>query len=133
MQAEDSTRVMRALLVDDAADHRELIRTILERSGRFEVVGEAGDGREAVELVEAHRPDVVLLDVSMPVEDGIAALPKILATQPKTCVVMLTSMDAHRLEQIAFEQGAAGFLSKTLDPEQIVDEVLACCEREAAA
>jgi DNA-binding NarL/FixJ family response regulator len=132
MPADDSGQLLRIMLVDDASDHRELIRTILERSGRFDVVAEAGDGREALELVQVHRPDVVLLDVSMPVEDGIAALPKILAAQPDTCVVMLTSMDGHRLEPIALEHGAAGFLSKTLDPDRLVSGVLDAWSREAA-
>ena len=68
---------IRVLLADDVPDIRTLLRSAVERDGRFEVVGEASDGVEAVELAEQHRPDLVVLDVAMPNMNGLQAIPKV--------------------------------------------------------
>jgi DNA-binding NarL/FixJ family response regulator len=132
VQSQGLDALLRAMIVDDIAAHRELVRVALECSGRFEVVAEASDGREALALVRVHRPDVMLLDVSMPVEDGMSALPKIVAAAPETSVVMLSSMDPHRLEPLALQKGAARYISKTMETDLLVAAVLEVCAARAA-
>jgi PAS domain S-box-containing protein len=102
------------VLVDDADDVRMLVRSALRLSGRFEVVGEGGNGAEAIELAREHRPSVLLLDVSMPVMDGLEALPLITAVAPETRVIMYTGFDERGLADRARELGAAGFLRKSI-------------------
>ena len=84
------------VLVDDSSELRALVRRRLEQSGLFEVVGEGGDGDEAISLVIRHEPDLLLLDTSMPTCDGIQALPAILAVCPETKVVMFTGFRSSR-------------------------------------
>lgn len=123
-----------AVLADDVADLRQLYRMILERSGHFRVVAEAGDGATAVELAGEHRPELLLLDVSMPVLDGLEALPRILAVSPTTRVVMLTGFSAARLGPVALQRGAIGYLEKGLTPQQLIAELLTLLgETDAAA
>lgn len=102
----------RVVLVDDAADLRLLIGRLLERDGRFDVVGHASDGREGIEAVGIHQPDLCVLDLSMPVMDGLQALPRILERSPRTKVVVLSGLDAGRMEGTARSLGAAGYLEK---------------------
>ena len=101
------------VLVDDAADLRTLVRMRLESVGGFLVVGEGGNGREAIELTRAHHPDVVLLDVSMPVMDGLDALPKIRQACVDTRVVMFTGFEHTGLEARSLALGAAAFIEKS--------------------
>jgi len=114
-------------LVDDAPDVRMLVRTQLRLTGHFDVVGEGGTGAEAVALAEAHQPDLLLLDVSMPDMDGLAALPQIRAASPGTRVVMLSGFEEEVLVQHARELGAVEFLNKQLSVEDIAE-----CLREVA-
>ena len=111
------------LVVDDIRELRDLLRINLELDGRFEVVGEAENGIEAVECAEKHQPDVVLLDVAMPVRDGIEVLPEIRAVAPGTKVVILSAFDARRLERTALERGAVRYLEKSMPPEALVEEL----------
>src|SRR3712207_5251094 len=78
------------ILVDDANDVRQLVKTHLRLSGRLEVVGEGSDGDDAVDLAKVHQPQLMLLDVSMPRRDGLAALPLVLEASPSTRVVMFS-------------------------------------------
>lgn len=114
----------RALLVDDMVPLRQLIRLTLERSGQFEVVGEAGNGREGVEVAESLQPDLVLLDVSMPVMDGLEALPRIRDVAPNATVVMLSGFSERRLGAEAAEGGASAYLEKGLAPDVLVERLL---------
>jgi CheY-like chemotaxis protein len=123
---------VRTLLVDDVAELRALLRLTLEESG-FRVVGEAGDGVEAVELAREHRPELVLLDVSMPVLDGMEALPLVLEASPASSVVILSSVEAGRLEEAAFERGAAAYLEKGIEPDDLVRELLAVVAEHRSA
>jgi DNA-binding NarL/FixJ family response regulator len=104
---------------------RELVKLTLERSGRFEVVGEAADGAQAVEQAAELLPDIVLLDLSMPVLSGMEALPRIRAVAPAAKVVVLSGLDRSRMEPEAMAGGAVGYLEKGLRPKQLVDELLA--------
>jgi DNA-binding NarL/FixJ family response regulator len=115
----------RVVLADDFADMRHLLRVSLERSGRFEVVGEAANGVEAITLAEDLTPDILVLDLSMPVLSGMEALPRIREVAPDTKVVVLSGFDRAQMESSALEVGAVGYLEKGLRPSQIVDELLA--------
>lgn len=114
----------RTLVVDDVADLRQLYRRILERAGRFEIVGEAGDGNEALELAVRLQPDLVMLDVSMPDRDGMEILPDILKHAPGATVVMVSGFEARRLEPLALARGAAAYLEKGITPDRLVGELL---------
>lgn len=114
----------RALLVDDMVPLRQLLRLTLERSGHFEVVGEAGNGRDGIKAAEALQPDMVLLDVSMPLMDGLEALPRIREAAPDTTVVMLSGFSELRLGADAAAGGAAAYLEKGLPPDALVERLL---------
>jgi DNA-binding NarL/FixJ family response regulator len=112
------------LLVDDAPDLRLMLRLNLEESGRFAVLGEAADGAEGVSMAREHQPDLVLLDIAMPVQDGFEALPHIREAAPEARVVILTSFEEKRLGRKAMDLGAAGFLEKSLSPERLIEKLL---------
>jgi DNA-binding NarL/FixJ family response regulator len=111
---------MRILIVDDQALVRAGFRMILEAEEDIEVVGEAADGREAVEAATSLRPDVVLMDVRMPEVDGIEATRRLLAEDGQAKVVMLTTFDMDEYVYEALRAGASGFLLKDVPPEQLV-------------
>jgi len=112
--------VIRVLLVDDDALVRSGLRMMLAGAAGIEVVGEAGDGREALGAVDRHHPDVVLMDIRMPQLDGIAAT-RLLRAQPRApAVIVLTTFDADELVLRALRAGAAGFLLKDTAPPEIV-------------
>ena len=118
------TQPFRTVLADDVFDLRFMVKLALERSGHFVVVAEAENGDEAVKLAEEHQPDLVLLDVSMPVKDGLEALPDIRNVSPKAKIVMLSGFEATRLAQAAFESGASAYLEKGIPPGELVQELL---------
>jgi diguanylate cyclase (GGDEF)-like protein len=111
---------LRVLLVDDTATVRVLLRRVLEGSGSFVVVGEAADGREAVDLAGRYQPDVVLLDLAMPVMDGLEAIPLIRACSPASSIVVLSGFNAERVAAQALDLGAAACLEKRHRPEELV-------------
>ncbi|MBV9041842.1 MAG: response regulator [Acidimicrobiia bacterium] len=115
----------RVVVADDFADIRHLVKVTLERSGRFEIVAEAENGLEAIDAATTHHPDIVVLDLSMPVLSGMEALPQIRAASPDTKVVVLSGFDRSRMESEALAGGAVGYLEKGLRPSQLVDELLA--------
>jgi DNA-binding NarL/FixJ family response regulator len=100
-----------------------MVTRILERTGRFSVVGEAADGHSAIRLAERDRPDMVVLDLSMPNMGGLEALPRILLSAPATKVVLLSGHVSSE-EHGEVPQGASAFLGKDLSPQQLVDELL---------
>ena len=114
----------RVVIADDLADVRFLVRAKLEESPWFEVVGEAADGREAAEQASRHRPDLLVLDLSMPGMDGLQALPLIVDASPSTKVVVLSSFSARRMESVARGRGAVGYIEKSLSQRQLVDQLL---------
>src|SRR6476660_832563 len=89
--------VFRVLIADDVQDLRSMLRLALELSGRFTVVGEAMNGAHAVELATMYKPDLALLDLSMPALDGLEALPQILDVSPDTKVVVLSGFEEARM------------------------------------
>jgi len=109
--------MIRVVLVDDQALFRAGIRMLVASQPDLDVVGEAGDGREALDVIGATRPDVVLMDIRMPVMDGLTATAEILARPDAPRVVMLTTFDLDEAAARAIRQGASGFLLKDADPE----------------
>jgi len=112
------------VLVDDSADVRMLLRTQIRMSRQLEVVGEGANGLDAAALADRHRPDVILLDVSMPVVDGLTALPQILAASPRTRVVMYSGFEETGLASEAVSRGAAAFVSKSASFEHLLEQLL---------
>jgi DNA-binding NarL/FixJ family response regulator len=111
------------LLVDDHRLVRAGLAALLAATEDIEVVGEASDGRQAVELAARLHPDVVLMDLSMPVLDGVAATRAIVADAPGTHVVVLTSFADHHRVTDAVAAGAVGYLLKDCDPRDVVTAV----------
>lgn len=101
---------VRAVVIDDSTDIRELLVIVLTRSG-MQVVGQAGDGKTGIEVVRAERPDVVLLDLAMPVMDGVEALPIIRELVPDARIIVLSAFAGAVSEQV-LEWGADGYLLK---------------------
>jgi DNA-binding NarL/FixJ family response regulator len=119
------TRPARVLLADDDPLVLSGLKMMLAGAGQIEVVGEAHNGREALSAADRHHPDVVLMDIRMPVLDGIAAT-RLLRTRPSPPeVIMLTTFDADELVLRALQGGAAGFLLKDSAPADIVAAIQA--------
>jgi DNA-binding NarL/FixJ family response regulator len=115
--------VIRVVIADDQALVRAGFRKILEAEPDIDVVGEAADGREAVDVTRASSPDVVLLDIRMPRMDGLEAARVIAREQPRTRVVMLTTFGIDEYVFAALKAGASGFLLKDAPAEQLVEAV----------
>ena len=126
--------MIRILLVDDQALVRAGFRMILDAEPEMEVVGEASDGREAVEQVGRLRPDVVLMDIRMPELDGLEATRRILSETPAEStpkILMLTTFDLDEYVYEALRAGASGFLLKDTPPEQLVGAIHVIAQGES--
>ena len=120
------------LIVDDQALVRGGFRMILGAQSDIEVVGEAADGRQAINEARRLRPDIVLMDVRMPELDGIEATRQLLANDSADSkVVMLTTFDMDEYVYEALQAGASGFLLKDVPPEQLVSGIRAVCSGDA--
>ena len=109
------------LLVDDTIDLRLLMRLALERTGRFKIVGEAGNGQEGVGLAEVLQPDLVVLDLNMPVMDGAEALPLIRAASPRSKIVIFSGLDGNAAEWGS--AGASGYVVKGTSATEIITQL----------
>lgn len=118
----------RVVIADDAPAIRLLFRRLLETSPSFEVVGEAADGGEAVRLAESEHPDLVLLDLAMPVIDGLEAIPALRRCSPTTRIVVLSGFDANRMENEALACGADAYIEKRLLPDALLARILEACD-----
>ncbi|MFT7835367.1 response regulator transcription factor [Saccharothrix sp. BKS2] len=112
--------MIRVVLADDQALVRAGFRLLLDTEDGFEVVGEAGDGAEAVRLAHEHRPDVVVMDVRMPGTDGLAATRRVCAELPGVRVLVLTTFDVDEYVFEALRAGASGFLLKDTEPVELL-------------
>ncbi len=115
----------RILLVDDHPLVRRALRDILEKEPDLHVVGEAGDGRQAIEMTEEHHPDIVIMDISMPVLNGVEATKQIKASNPLTAVLILTvHTDVETLFSI-LQAGASGYLVKSIFGPEVIHTIRA--------
>ena len=103
---------LRVVLADDTKEYRELLLMILEQDGRFEIVGQAANGEEAVAVTEAERPDAIVLDLAMPVLDGLQAIPLLRAASPETAIVVLSGFARGQLDGEALARGASAYVEK---------------------
>jgi DNA-binding NarL/FixJ family response regulator len=111
---------MKLVLIDDQADFRSGLRDLLSSADDVEVIGEAADGRAGVETVLRLQPDITLMDIRMPVMDGIAATAAIRASRPAACVLALTTFDEDTLIRDAMRAGAAGYLLKGMPLDEML-------------
>ena len=109
-------------IVDDLAFIKLVLRDLIEKAG-FRVVGEASNGEEAIELFQDKRPDVVLLDITMPKMDGITALKKLLEIDPKANIIMCSALGQQRLIVEAIQLGAKDFIVKPFRPERVISSI----------
>jgi DNA-binding NarL/FixJ family response regulator len=123
--------MIRVVLADDHAVVRRGLTGLLESTDDLEVVGVARDGSEAVALVREHRPDVAVMDLQMPVLDGVEATRSIVAGDTGTEVLVLTSFSDHARIDAAIEAGAVGYLLKDAEPEVLLDGIRAVARGES--
>jgi signal transduction histidine kinase len=116
---DQATRPVRVLVVDDTPALRVLMRAVLEGTG-FEVVGEAGDGLAAITQAMELKPDLVLLDLAMPVMDGLEALPRLREGLPETKVVIVSGFERRAMEAQVVEAGADAYVQKGLPPQAML-------------
>jgi len=122
---------VRVLLVDDQALFREALTMLLDAHSEVEVVGEAANGDEALRIAAELRPDVVLMDLRMPVLNGIAATRRLRAEQPDVRVIALTTFDEDAEVFEALRAGAVGYLLKDVSSTRLVEAVLAAVRDES--
>lgn len=127
MSAPPPARTCRLAICDDAYEYVRLLELVIEAEAGIEVVGTAEDGVMAIELCARVQPDVLLLDVAMPVMDGIAALPAIRRRSPGTKVVVLTGFASAEIERQARVLGAHDFILKGMPPVELVHRLRAAC------
>lgn len=110
----------RLLIVDDQPEVRKVLLHVFERDGRF-AIAEAGDGAEALSLIEVEPPDVVILDISMPTMNGLTVIPQLLELSPASKIIVLSSHSG--MEQDVIAMGAHAFLPKTSKPKVLLATV----------
>ena len=127
----NSERPIRVLIVDDQELVRAGFKVILNAQSDIAVMGEAANGAEAVELAEILKPDVVLMDIRMPLMDGLEATEKLRELCPETHIIILTTFDLDEYVYRALKLGAAGFLLKDAEPRLLIDAVRVVAHDEA--
>jgi DNA-binding NarL/FixJ family response regulator len=121
----------RVVVVDDSEDIRDVLRLALERQPDFEVVGEAADGAAGVAAVSLHQPDLVLLDIALPVMDGLQALEAIRHDAPDAIVIMLTALPEEAAAVSAAELRAHGYIRKGMSVPEMLDRIRQVLELQA--
>lgn len=111
------------LICDDVVELRRLVRVVVELDPSLDVVGEAQNGEQAILQAKRLQPDVILLDLSMPVLSGLEALPAIRAAAPKARIIAFTGLSSPTLEHTLLESGAHSFLAKGASPDAITDAI----------
>jgi len=122
VSADDATFTV--LIADDVQDLRSMLRLALELSGRFTVVAEAMNGAHAVDLAAMYKPNLALLDLSMPTLDGLEALPRIREVSPDTKVVVLSGFEEARMAPVALKEGATAYIEKGVPPRRLVQALV---------
>ena len=119
---------LRILIVDDHQEFQQQVCTLLRSHLGFEVIGEAADGLEAVSRAEERQPDVVVLDISMPIRDGIEAASRIRRVAPKSQIVVLSQHDSDQIAQTALATGAHAYVTKSSVSKDLIPAVKAVSE-----
>jgi DNA-binding NarL/FixJ family response regulator len=122
----------RVLVVDDAANLRELLTLLLDTEDDFEVIGTASDGEQAIVVAESLQPDIVLLDLAMPVMDGMQALPRLRHMLPRAIIMIFSGFEQRALVDDAMSAGADAYLEKGASVTQLVDLLRGLREKRAA-
>ena len=122
-------QTIRVLIADDHRMFAEALEAILSTDDRLEVAGHAGDGAEAVQLALQLRPDVVLMDIAMPVMDGLQATKQIRRQWPTACILMLTGSNSKSDVDRAREAGASGYVTKERIAAELIDAILEIAAR----
>jgi DNA-binding NarL/FixJ family response regulator len=122
---------IKIILAEDHVVVREGTRQLLENEGDLEVIGEAGNGEEAVQLAAQLQPDLVIMDIAMPKLNGIEATKQIKALQPSIKVLILTAYDNDQYIFALLEAGAAGYLLKDVSSSELINAVRAVCAGES--
>jgi DNA-binding NarL/FixJ family response regulator len=117
------------LLVDDSEQIRERLAVLLAESEQIRIVGQAGNRKEAMEVLRRRAPDTVILDIRLPGGSGIELLREIKARYPNVAVIMLTNYDYDKYRQQCKQLGADYFLNKTLEFEKIIDSIMGKASR----
>ena len=112
---------MDVLIADDSEFMRSLLREILEED--YAIVGEAENGVEAIELYDEHGPDLVMMDIVMPIRDGIEATEEITDDDPSAKVIMCTSVGQEQKMKSAIQAGAEGYITKPFQKPSVLDEI----------
>ncbi|MDQ4125721.1 MAG: response regulator transcription factor [Actinomycetota bacterium] len=115
------------VLADDTPEIRTLLRLTLEDQGQIEVVGEAGDGAEAVEIVSELQPDALVLDLAMPVMDGFQAIPEVRRRAPETKIIVLSGFDRTVMSERALSLGADMYFEKGISFFDLAEKVVETC------
>jgi DNA-binding NarL/FixJ family response regulator len=115
----------RIVVIDDSPLYRRTIRKILEKQPNLKIVAEAGDGVYGIQAVKTHRPDVVIMDVTLPILDGIEATRKIKSEFPKVRVIVLSAHDAESISAAAHGAGARWCLNKDCSPNELIKAIMA--------
>ncbi len=129
-QNNDQPDPIKVLIADDHVLYRAGVKTALSTKNDIKVIAEADNGMHLLNMLKIIQPDVILLDIQMPVMDGIGALPEIKKNWPHIKVIMLTMMDDHSMITRLMELGANSYLSKTSDSEIIYEAIKTCYEQE---
>src|SRR6478735_9813762 len=129
-QVMPNTEPIKIVITDDHVLYRAGVKTALSAKKDIKVIGEADNGMHLLNMLKMIQPDVILLDIQMPVMDGIGALPEIKKNWPNIKVIMLTMMDDHSMITKLMELGANSYLSKTSDSDVIYEAIKTCHEQE---
>ena len=126
------TRPISVVVCDDVPELRRLARIVLEEDDEMVVVAEASDGKEAIEAIESHQPDVAVLDLSMPEMDGLEAIPLIHQVSPRTQIVVFSGFEEGRVADVALQLKASRYVRKGAPLEELRDAVRDLAARHAA-
>ena len=118
---------IRVVLVDDTIEIRRMLRMTLEIDGRFDVIDEAGDGAAAVKIASEKQPDAVVLDLAMPVMDGLQAIPEIRKGAPEAKILVLSGFDARQMSTEALSRGAHDYVEKGGDLTDLATKLVSLC------
>ena len=130
MPDESIPEPIKIIIADDHVLYRAGVKTVLSSKNDIKVVGEADNGMHLLNMLKTVPADVILLDIQMPIMDGITALPEIKKLYPKVRIIMLTMMDDHSMITKLMEIGANSYLTKTSDSETIYEAIKTCFEQE---